>query len=311
VHDTAAAKGIASKRSQPIPRTRTSRSARAAERQPRFRPFPSLLVFPNLISLVIVFFLTGLVDRAVALLAADHVSTNVCGMRCTWPAYAVLGSVLTFLALSLAALCHYNVRHRAHSWTPAELPSAANDVEDPVYRWLSKLRALCGARVIDRDMGAFERPDGEGDEPARTERILRRPIMCLRPTAADATDALTLAWLAKARGHSMLVLCYSYVLVVGQLLLAALAGAAAAIEPGTSLATAQLTAMMGLQLALAAYCLCVVPASDRVESLIVGLQFGVEGTSTGLTLYAMEPEALVFQLALVAMGLPILQKLCL
>jgi len=307
VFDASAEKGSAAT-------TRSKRSPAAAARQPRFRAFPSLLVFPNLLSIVVVFFLTGLVQKAVALLAADHVSSDVCGARCTWPAYAVLAGVVVFLAMSLLALCHFNARHRTRSWTPTEPPTDANDVEDPAYRWLSRLRARCGARVIDRDRGAFERPDGEGDEPERTERLLRRPLMCLRSTAADARDALTLAWLAKARGSSMFVLSFSYILLVGQLLLAALAGTVAAIPPGSSLAVAQLWTMLSLQLALATYCLCVGPAADRVESLVVGLQFAVEGSSTVVVLYAQLEDQLelmeyVFPLVLVAMGLPILQKL--
>ena len=262
--------------------------------------------------------LTGLVDAAVAALVVAP--TGGCDLACSWAAALTLGGALAFLAATLTQLVHFHVHHAAGAWQPIEAPHDADEVDDPGYRWASKARLLCCAEataVLERDLGAFEKAEDEALEPARTERLLRQPLRWLYPTAADALDALSVVWLARASGGTFSHTGFAYLALLLQLAIAVLAGVGPALTPGTTQALAQVVATALLQWGAAAYMLGMRPAADRVENVIVGVQFFCEGGATAALLLAslgsmadaeVALQATAFALALVALFLPIIGK---
>jgi len=303
-------------KSKPLPPRKPS------ARLPPFSPLPSLFVFPNLPALVASLLITGLVQKSIAVLVvASDEGSSCAAYHCTWVATATLALAVLLLSIVLTQLVHFYARH-AHTWEPIDAPDDANSIEDPGYRWASKLRSCCCTRevaLLERDRGAFEKPESESREPARTERLLRAPIRLVRPVAADAQDALALMWLAKASGGSFFGVSFVYVTLIVQLCIGALAAIGPSLTPGSVHATMQVVATLVLQLGTSAIVLGLGPAADRVENLTVGLQFGLEGCATAALLVAsrldLEPAAMEalqlagFFLALAALFLPILQKL--
>ena len=98
-------------------------------------------------------------------------------------ALVVLGLIALYLATVFAMLRHFeNSGHRKETWEDAEEPKATYDVEDPLYRAISSIRIRIfppGRRfnIMDRPRGGFNRPKADVEEPARTERLLRRPLL--------------------------------------------------------------------------------------------------------------------------------------
>ena len=94
----------------------------------------------------------------------------------------MLTFVFTCLVTGYAVLHHFKRRHIG-TWEDEELPESPEDVQDPIYRLVSKARRACCRpmeddrqcwhpgktrfMVMDRARGAFVPPDEEKLEPAR------------------------------------------------------------------------------------------------------------------------------------------------
>lgn len=282
----------------------------------KFTALPGMLVFPSALYLIANFFATNAIRDSFAVLMESHES---CDLSCRYPAFIVLLLYATYLSIVFACLLHFNYFHRSASWIPLEPPKDASDVEDPLYRLVSKIRVrLFGAgranNIMDRPTGGFTRDPANMKEPRRTERLLSRPLSLFRSTPTDALDALKLVWLNQASGFSWRGVYYKYTLFVAQLLIGALSGIGPALEPGTAAANVQVCCTLGVQFGFALWCLLVKPSADRIETLEVGTQYAIEGIQTLVLLLQQfltgtsSAEALqgwAYNLGLCALFLPI------
>lgn len=113
------------------------------------------------------------------------------------------------LVLSFWSLCRLHFGF-APMWVYFDPPASANEVEDPLLRQLARLWGCC-IRPFDRVAGEFSKPEMETKEPKRTHRLLRRPFSAiLSETGSDLLDALTLAWLPRAKGQYFIHLLVTY-----------------------------------------------------------------------------------------------------
>ena len=81
--------------------------------QPPFAPIPGVFVHPNLLSMALGIFVTGLAESSAGVLADNELE---CGMQCRWPALVVLIGVALFLTSAFTQLFHF-YRHFARSAT--------------------------------------------------------------------------------------------------------------------------------------------------------------------------------------------------
>ena len=149
-----------------------------AQRRIRFRALPGVFVFPSLVTLGINLLLTEIVESCAAVLSYQ-------GLEQGYAEYLVASIVLWFIGgylfLALTMLLHFNWRHRAIAWRPAIPAESLTDVDDPLYRLVSKVRVrMCheGTRhvLIDRSRGQWVHATNETVEPERTERLVARPV---------------------------------------------------------------------------------------------------------------------------------------
>ena len=112
---------------------------RPVPRGAKFASFPSAFVFPGALLLGFNFFLNGLVQPAFTL-ASFPSERDVCGADCLAPMLAILALIGVYLILSLLMLIHFHRLHRMWTWVDVEEPLDANDVEDALYRFISKVR---------------------------------------------------------------------------------------------------------------------------------------------------------------------------
>ena len=70
-------------------------------------------------------------------------------------------------------------KHRANVWVDAEPPQGKDEVEDPLFAFLSNV-TFGFFKPRPREWGGFEAPEEDTEEPARTERALARAFS-LRP----------------------------------------------------------------------------------------------------------------------------------
>ena len=265
------------------------------------------------------FFATGLVNNAVTVLAGP--GDECTDALCVWPVYFSLLLIFMYLCTVFAMLWHFNRTHRADSWEPLEPPEDASDVEDPLYRLVSKIRVrICRAGrshiIMDRPTGEFTRNADNLKEPQRTERLLARPFILFRNTPTDALDAIKLTWLNNGSGFSWRGVFYIYMTVCTQMVLAILLGIGTAIPAGTTAADVQLGLVMGVQYGYAFWVHIVKPSADRIDNLEIGTQFTIEGSQTLVLflqrLFPNDPgfratlQSFGFFLALAALFLPVI-----
>jgi hypothetical protein len=108
---------------------------------------------------------------------------EICEFECTRTASVVLGLIALYLATAFAMLRHFeNSGHRQETWEEAEELKSTYYVEDPLYRAISRIRIRIFPKgrkfnIMDRPRGGFNRPEADLEEPARTERLLHRPLL--------------------------------------------------------------------------------------------------------------------------------------
>ena len=254
-----------------------------------FRSMPGSLVFPGLLCLGINFFLNGLIEPCITLVSFPA-DLDTCGSECMVPAVTVLTLLALYLLTTFAMLLHFHRSgYREETWEDAEEPEDPNDVEDPLYRFISKVRVrFCVPErkfnIMDRPRGEFVRPEDDEVEPARTERLLRYPLSLFRSRPADALDALKLAWFQRANGSGFVGVSYDLIAVLAGLAVAGLNGAGKNIEPGSQYANAQVLAVFSVQMGTSLYVSVVKPSADRIDNWLTCAQFFVEGSQTGVLL---------------------------
>ena len=245
-------------------------------------------------------------------------ATN-CGAGCKWPGGLILLLIFIYMGIGFHRIQMLYLNYFPDCWEPAEPPSNPNDVEDPLYRLISKIRVRLlgkdgGAYVImERERGEFVRPEEFLAEPERTERILAKPLRLLPANAADLIDSMTLLWLNRASGSYgwlgvfyecappcmgvtigscnlgggflsskcvALRTCGRWIMLVSQIAIAMVSGLGTGIEAGTTIATAQVLTVLCIQYATSVYVLLAGASCDRWDNAIVVTQYLLEGTST-------------------------------
>ena len=287
----------------------------------KFKPLSGIFIFPNMLTLCFSIFLTGLVEKSVALILDD---TTTCTVgQCRWPAIVILILISLFMLMGFVQLFHFWWSH-SKSWEWFK-PEDISEVSDPLYMLVTKARLrfvperIRGQNfvVLDRTRGEFAKADAHVAEPQRTERLLAKPVRFFHSFAADAIDGMKLLWLNRASGsYGIFGVFYEWSLLLVQLFIAVLSGVGPSLEQGSLEATVQVYTMLSLQWAVVLYALLGGPSADRIDNIVVTVQYSVEGTSTLLLLlqdkvpveYHPVFQTLVFYLLLIAMLTPILFK---
>ena len=294
-------------------------------RAAKFASLPGAFVFPSVLMLGINFFINGLIQPAMTLASVPS-TEDTCGTQCGAIAGAILALIALYLIISLSLLVHFHLTHRKHVWTEAEEPAEPNDVEDVLYRFISKIRARLLQNpkhpfvVMDRVRGVFVRPEDDEAEPERTERLLARPLVLFRGRAADAMDALRLTWFQRANGRSLIGISYDLVAVSAGAFIAALNGLGPNLEPDSTDALFQSVTVMAIQICACLYVFILKPSADRIDNTLTGTQFLLEGGQTASLLYATALrrsngfessthfQTLGFLLGISALFVPIVEK---
>ena len=181
----------------------------------------------------------------------------------------------------------------------------------------------------DRTRVFFDIPKQDYLEPERTGRLLENPWALRRHRAGDSYEQLQMAWIKECNGDKLSGMFMWFLMAMTNVLLAGLSSAGSAITAGSYAGYAQVACIMTLQLGFAVYCFHFTPDSDRIAGSLHGCQFLVEGFSTSLNfagsaVYKFSEDLQVidereqakndlfvyaFQLALLAMGVPMLALL--
>lgn len=294
------------------------------DKKAMFVAFPGVFVFPSLLTLCCTFFMTGLVGSSVELLAECAMDYSPLVMAaCQTPPALVLTSVSAAILLMFTMLVHFWLNFR-HQWAPEEPIEDCEDIEDPLYRWVSKVRVRILPKGkdwikyrMDRERGEFLKMWENTREPERTERLLREPVIFYRRNASDAIDGLKIVLMNRTSGNSFWGLMYDFNMFFVQIIIAILSGLGPALVPGTDAATAQVVSIMTVQLGTAFLVGCTGPSVDRVDNVVSVAQFTLEGSQT-LCLFLGTLEAytsqqptlgmIAFFLSVCAMMLPIVEK---
>ena len=287
----------------------------------KFKPLPGIFIFPNMLTLCFSIFLTGLVGKSVALILDD---TTTCTVgQCRWPGIVILILISLFMLTGFVQLFHFWWFY-SKSWKWRK-PEDISEVHDPLYMLVTKVRLRCvpvrirgqSFVVLDRLRGEFAKADADIAEPQRTERLLAKPVRVFHSFPADAIDGMKLLWLSRASGsYGIFGAFYVWSLLLVQLFIAVLSGVGPSLEQGSLEATVQVYTMLSLQWAVVLYALLGGPSADRIDNIVITVQYTVEGTSTLLLIlqdkvpvgYQPVFQTLVFYLLLLAMGIPILSK---
>lgn len=264
-------------------------SKRLPEGQARFRPYPSAFVFPGLQLVIISLFLTGLVQQAFFILSSADGTfcvTNFC--PCYVLAYIAVAIAIAYVLLAVALLAIFNCSHRSQTWRPILPVPTPSLVDDPLYRALSKLRSRMHWHdpVVMRWRGTFVRPEAGIVEPARTDRLLRRPYSLWRGNASDSVDAHGFSLMARARGTTSASASFEVSILTAQIAVGALNGLGAGLGPsaGDAAILAQMLAILWIQALTSLWLLCTSPTADRCIAMVIGTQFALEGAQTMLLL---------------------------
>ena len=303
---------------------------------PAFRPLPGTFVFPNLPILAFWLLGTGLVRRATSVLmyqATRDSSQPVCGWGCTLLAVVVLLAVLSVLLTVMVILIHFHRHHCKLSWQPAGIPMASREVDDPLYRALSRAKLACRKvlscssksnrlQATQRVRGKWGKHYDDVAEPARTERLLAQPLLV--PFAlhsargSDCLESLALTNLnGKTSGQTLLGLMFHWSSMAVQIAVGVLSGVGPYLDEASWPATSQVGTITGIKLTWATILLCCRPCACNLTNDVVALQFMVEG-SAGLALLIAtingdeqllsNVQGITFYLQLSPVFLPALQK---
>ena len=192
---------------------------------PEFRSLPGALRWPNPEVTLLVAFSTGLLQCACSVLGAYasgfRTTTTNLGLAC-----GVISLILLFYAHQLYQLLVFYRVHNAEVWNDAELPESKDEVDDPFFALLTNVS--CGRiKPTSRELGSFEAPENDDEEPARTERALARFFCFCRPWFSELPPGDALAelatWLGDASG-SRRGIYYLFGMILLQLLMALLLG---------------------------------------------------------------------------------------
>ena len=293
----------------------------------RFLPYPSAFVFPGLLLVVTSVLLTGIVQNAVTVLASGEANA-ACGGAGRWCMCKVLAAIAlaiaaAYILLTVVVLSLFNYKYRAVTWQPIKPSRKPSNVEDPLFRLLSNIRArICSCRlneervVLDRHRGEFTRPPKETTESERTERLLARPLALVRSNASDTLDAYGYSMMARAGGSTGASTSFELSVIIAQLLVAMLNGLSAGLQPtaGSDWAIVLLVGILSVQSVVSLWILCRSSSADRLMTGLVGSQFALEAGQTTLLLihtYSSSRrgslEKASFALALSSLFLPIAQ----
>jgi hypothetical protein len=157
---------------------------------------------------LIVLFSSGVVECSSAIVGAHSSGLELE----TWEvvlAWVSLGSILVFYIYQTFLVARFHRQHAGDTWAPAEEPGSEEEVSDPIYRLVGRLRRCLRMKrkLLTRELGEFVQPEEDEAQPGKTERALWRAFTCgltwlkkserVRP--GDEMDMLTL-WLGDASG---------------------------------------------------------------------------------------------------------------
>jgi len=258
---------------------------RVAPRRAVFKGLPSSMVFPSTLMIGTNFFVLGFAEQGLFLVTFPA-EDDECGPPCLILGFVAVIFTFLYVSLVFALLLHYHkMGYRAATWSQAEEPESPSEVEDPLYRLVSHVRSRIFPKgrafnVMDRPRGEFSRPEADQKEPARTERLLSRPLALFRPRAGDALDALKLTWFSRANGSRFAGLSYDWLALMAGLSIAGLNGVGNHMQIGSPESYMQVSSVVVIQYAAALYVVCIKPSADRIDNLLTFSQFFVEGTQT-------------------------------
>lgn len=174
---------------------------RRRSRMPKYRSLPRGLLWPNPQVSVMIVFAGGVTESATAIIGAAIVGYDMPLWSIALAALAVL-VVLAFVDSQALTLLHFYRSHRSECWVPAEVPSNASEVEDPVLRLLCKVKLL---KPRAREQGEWAMPEVDAQEPQRTELDLAEAFNCglgFRQTVARCCFDRSAAYYDKGRSSS-------------------------------------------------------------------------------------------------------------
>lgn len=294
--------------------------SRKGNRSTPFRKFPIIFVFPSVFLIVFKLFATSLAKNSASLLATP---TGAGDSPYKTLAGATLGATIGFAALGWFILIDFNNRFRESLWKPSKKPATASKVDDPFYRGVSLLRAWCCGKddarsIITRSQGKFSKPKRETFEPARTERLLKRPLSLYKGNAADVLEAYQFAYFPLSAGKTSVSLFFNLIVMTAQLVMAILCGIGSSGNFDQSWGRMQVQCMLSVQWILFAYVWCLFPAHDRGDNLMFSAQFLCEGVATAMLFTASETVGnpvsqsnlrnVAFFISLGAVAVPLLRR---
>ena len=189
---------------------------------------------------------------------------------------------------------HEPVTGRAAFTGTKRLPQRAKEPRQRPSGRLSLVQARAEAAELietrgghrDRKSGAFIVPVDDTLEPERTERLLAAPFALRRTRAADAFQSREGFFMFRVNGSSCVGRWYRLIVVSLNMSFGVLSGLQPLLNPDSAEATAQTMCVMALQLSMSLICWWVLPDADRIISHFAGMQFLLEGLSTGALLGA-------------------------
>ena len=170
--------------------------------RPHFRSLPQVLFWPNLEVTFLVTFSPGLLQCSAAVLGATFAGYDTTSHSLGIALIAIL-FVALFYAWQLHRFIAFIVYHKHICWHPVEEPNGKDEVDDPCFALLANItRGFF--RPASRELGSFEPPDEDTEEPERTERALARffsffPMKINHMCAGDALSELS-TWLDDSSG---------------------------------------------------------------------------------------------------------------
>jgi len=284
----------------------------------QYKAFPGIFVFPNLLLVACKIFITGLAASATSL-AMDMGAHGPCASTtCRLVSVGSLSGALLYTLWGWLVILDFSCRFRTSSWTAATPPQTPDEIKDPFFRLLNRVRRrsvrLHARALTDRAQGTFAKPTEEAKEPERTERLLRQIFRLRRRTAADTLDAYQFAFFPRSNGARAINLFFDHGGITVTLLIAVLSGVGSHLDTGTHLAAIQVAAIGVLQLLYALYCYVYWPSADKADAFMLGTQYLIESVRTGLLLLqlplpnaATELRRISFILSLLAIGVPLLR----
>jgi hypothetical protein len=152
-------------------------------------------------------------------------------------------------------------------------------------------RKVAQARVAakgyaNRSAGAFAIPQVGMSEPLRTERLLAAPFALYRRVPGDAFQARLGFLFFRVNGATAVGVAYRIIVLVVNVILAAVTGLTPLLSASPILAMAQAALVMTVQLSMAWLCYYYRPDADKIFSIFAGTQFLVEGLATACTLWS-------------------------